>query len=109
MILQAGHNVILDAAFLKVADRAVAISIAMEFGLPCTLLEVTAPTEVLRERIRQRSLRRNDASEADLEVLEHQLATAEPLTQKEEAIAISFENNGETDIDALAAQVLRQG
>jgi predicted kinase len=54
-------------------------------------------------------VRRNDASEADLVVLEHQLATAEPLTHKEETIAISFENNGEIDIDALAAQVLRQG
>ncbi len=108
MILEAGHNVILDAAFLKVADRAEAISVATDLGLPCILLEVTAPTEVLRERIRQRSLRRNDASEAGLEVLEHQLATAEPLTHKEETLAISFENNGNIDIDALAAQVLRR-
>jgi hypothetical protein len=108
MILEAGHSVILDAAFLKVADRTTAISVATDFGLPCILLEVTAPTKLLRERIRQRSLRRNDASEAGLEVLEHQLATAEPLTQKEQKIAISFENKGEIDIDALAAQVLRQ-
>ena len=109
MILEAGHNVILDAAFLKVADRAMAISIATDFALPCILLEVTAPTEILRDRIRQRSLRRDDASEASLEVLELQLATAEPLTQKEKMIAISFENNGKIDIDALAAQVMRQG
>ena len=109
MILEAGHNVILDAAFLRVVDRAVAISVATDFGLPCILLEVTALTEVLRERIRQRSLRRNDASEAGLEVLEHQLATAEPMTHKEETITISLENNGKIDIDALAAQVFRQG
>ena len=61
MILEAGHSVILDAAFLKFADREMAISVATDFGLPCILLEVTAPTEVMRERIRQRSLRRNDA------------------------------------------------
>jgi predicted kinase len=109
MILEAGHSVILDAAFLKIADREMAISAGTELGLPCVLLEVTAPTEVLRERIRKRSLRHNDASEAGLEVLEHQLATAEPLTHKEETISISFENNGKIDIDALVAQVLRQG
>ncbi|MCH8072378.1 MAG: AAA family ATPase [Proteobacteria bacterium] len=108
MILEAGHSVILDAAFLKFADREMAISVATDFGLPCILLQVTAPTEVLRERIRQRSIRRNDASEAGLEVLEHQLATAEPLTHKEETIAISLENNGKIDINALAAQVLRR-
>jgi len=109
MILEAGHNVILDAAFLKVTDRAMAIAIATDFALPCILLDVTAPTEVLRDRIRQRSLRRDDASEASLEVLELQLATAEPLTNEEKMIAISCENGGEIDIDKLAAQVLRQG
>jgi aminoglycoside phosphotransferase family enzyme/predicted kinase len=109
MILEAGHNVILDAAFLKVSDRAMATSVASDFDLPSTLLEITAPTAVLRGRIRQRSLRRNDASEAGLEVLEHQLARAESLTHKEETIAISLENIGNIDIDALAEQILRQG
>jgi predicted kinase len=109
MILEAGHSVILDAAFLKVTDRAMAISIATDLALPCILLEVTAPTEVLRDRIRQRSLRRDDASEASFDVLELQLATAEPFTHQEKTIAISCENDGEIDIDALTAQVLRQG
>jgi predicted kinase len=54
-------------------------------------------------------LRRDDASEASLEVLELQLATAEPLTNEEKMIAISCENGGKIDIDALTAQVLRQG
>ncbi len=109
MILEAGHNVILDAAFLKVTDRAMAISIATDLALTMHIARGHCADRILRDRIRQRSLRRDDASEASLEVLELQLATAEPLTNEEKTIAISCENGGEIDIDTLAAQVLRQG
>jgi predicted kinase len=105
MILEAGHNVILDAAFLQAADRATAISIAKDSGLPCILLDVIAPIDVLRDRVRRRSMQSNDASEAGLEVLEHQLVNAEPLTDTEKAIALSFENLGELDIESIVRQI----
>ena len=105
MILEAGHNVILDAAFLKVADRAAAISVAKECGLPCLLVDVHAPADVLRDRVRQRSKHADDASEAGQEVLEHQLAIAEPLTDAEESIAVACDNIGELDIEAILRQI----
>jgi aminoglycoside phosphotransferase family enzyme len=107
VILEAGHSVILDAAFLKSADRAKAIALARETASACVLLEVTAGTDVMRDRIRQRSKQGTEASEAGLEVLEYQLATAEPLTTEERKIAISCDNSGEIDIDEIAGQ-LRQ-
>jgi predicted kinase len=95
----------LDAAFLKSADRAAAISIATDCGLPCILLEVTAPADKLRERIRKRAMQADDASEAGLEVLEHQLATAEPLTDDEKAIAVSCKNMGEVNVESIVRQI----
>ena len=105
IILGAGHSVILDAAFLKSADRATATSIATVCGSPCILLEVTAPADKLRERIRQRSMRADDASEAGLEVLEHQLATAEPFTDDEKAIAVCCKNVGEVNVESIVRQI----
>ena len=107
LILEAGHNVILDAAFLKTADRESAISIARDAELPCVLLQVTAGTHVMRDRIRQRLSQETDASEAGLEVLEYQLATAEPLTKEEQEIAISCDNSGEIDVGEIAAKIKR--
>ena len=46
-----------------------------------------------------------DASEANLEVLEHQLKTAEPMTDQEKAISISCDNTGEIDIDGLVKHI----
>ena len=105
IILGAGHNVILDAAFLKSADRATATSIAADCGLPCILLEVTSPAKELRDRIRQRSIHADDASEAGLEVLEHQRATAEPFTDDEKAIAVCCKNTGEVNVESIVRQI----
>lgn len=110
MILAAGHNVILDATFLKAADRAMAIGVATELRLPCILLEVTAPNSILWDRVRQRSANGNDTSEAGLAVLNNQLATAEPISdeQKAEATVISYENTGKIDTGELVARIRNQ-
>ncbi len=110
MILAAGHNVILDATFLKAADRGMAIGVATELRLLCIVLEVTAPNDVLGDRVRQRSSHGNDTSEAGLEVLKNQLAAAEPISdaQKAEAIVISYENTGKINTDELVARIRNQ-
>ena len=106
-VLAAGHNVILDAAFLRTADRASATSVAKETESSCVLLEVTASTDIMQDRIRRRQVQGTEASEAGLEVLEHQLDTAEPLTKEEQEIAISCDNSGVLDIDEIAANIKR--
>ena len=107
LILEAGHNVILDAAFLDTADRAAAISIARNAATPCVLLQVTAMMDVMRDRIQRRLLQGTEASEAGLTVLEHQLTIAEPLTKEEQEIAISCDNSGEIDIEEIAGNIKR--
>ncbi|MBC5783477.1 AAA family ATPase [Ramlibacter sp. USB13] len=79
-ILQAGWTVVLDAAFLRRAERNAARSLAQSLGVPFAILHCEAPAEVLRDRI---AGRRGDASEADQAVLEKLLAQAEPLADDE--------------------------
>ncbi len=88
VILDAGLPVILDAAFLKRAQRDLARSLAAELGVPFVILDVHAPEELLRTRVAARAAIGRDASEANLAVLSHQLATAEALTAEEQALAL---------------------
>jgi hypothetical protein len=74
------------------------------------VLEVTAPNDVLGDRVRQRSSHGNDTSEAGLEVLKNQLAAAEPISdaEKAEAIVISYENTGKINTGELVARIRNQ-
>jgi aminoglycoside phosphotransferase family enzyme/predicted kinase len=69
--LDAGWPVILDAAFLKREERAAAAALADAAGTAFKGLWLEAPAEVLRARV---SGRTGDASDADVAVLENQLA-----------------------------------
>ncbi len=68
--LRAGQSVVLDATFLTPAFRKEAEDVARHAGVPFTGLWLTAPRDVLMERI---SARLNGASDATASVLEKQL------------------------------------
>jgi aminoglycoside phosphotransferase family enzyme/predicted kinase len=79
-IAAAGYPAIVDATFLRRGQRAVFADHARAIDVPAILIDVHAAPQVLRERV---GARRGDASEATLEVLDHQVATAEPLAPQE--------------------------
>ena len=101
-ILHAGHNVIIDAAFLHKADRTAALQLAQDCDCAAVIVEVNVPVQLLRERIRHRGA---GASEAGLEVLEHQLATADPIDEAERDRTIVFENLGDIDVAELLGRI----
>lgn len=78
--LQAGYPVVLDAAFLRRAERDEARALAASLGMPFSILACEAPDTVLRDRL---AARRDDASEADASVLDRLAASAEPLAPDE--------------------------
>ncbi len=86
-LLAAGFPVIVDAAFLKQEEREQFRLLAKRLSVPFAIATLQAKDHALRERIRQR---RNDASEADVAVLEKLRAVQEPLSGVEFAYAASF-------------------
>ena len=82
-LLRAGWSVIVDATFLKRADRDVFHALADEAGAAFGILAPVATPVQLRERIQARSALGQDASEATLEVLAQQMQEIEPLTSDE--------------------------
>ena len=86
--LEGGYNVVLDATFLHREQRDSARRLAAALGLRFVILDFTVDEAVLRERVRQRAARADDASEADLAVLAAQLRDAEPLGADERAVVL---------------------
>jgi hypothetical protein len=80
-----------DAAFLKRVERDAFRAMAERLEVPFAILDFRAPLEVLRSRITHRLARADDASEADLDVLEHQLAAREALTPAEMKASVAVD------------------
>lgn len=91
VIAGAGYPVIVDATFLKRAQREPFRRLAHARDLPFAIIDFVAGEAVLRERIGRRERRREDASEAGIEVLEHQLAAHEPFEPDERAAVITYD------------------
>ncbi len=79
-LLRAGWPVIVDAAFLKRAERDSFAALAAELGVGFGILATAAPPEELRRRLLARS---GDASEATVAILERQFEWFEPLAAEE--------------------------
>jgi uncharacterized protein len=68
--LEAGYSVIADGTFMNPTERAAIAAVAAGAGVPFEGLWLTAPDAVLMRRV---AGRRGDASDADQDVLAHQL------------------------------------
>ena len=83
MLLAAGWSVIVDAAFLRRAERDDFRALAARCDAGFAILAPQAEIEELRRRISARLAVGTDASEATLAVLERQLQWIEPLDEDE--------------------------
>lgn len=107
-ILTAGFPVIVDAAFLRRAERDAFRALTMELHIPFAILDAQASEASLRARITQRESAGRDASEATVKVLERQLATQEPLASEELPFTVVINTDrGQLDI-AMIKHLLQQ-
>lgn len=86
--LTAGFNMIVDAAFLQREWRSRFLNLALRLGARASIMECSAPRDTLQARIRQRAAEGLDESEADMAVLEYQLAHFDPLDDEERGFAV---------------------
>ncbi len=107
IVLGSGFSAIVDAAFLRREQRRGFSELAARLGVAFRILHFDVPEEELRRRVEERERRGSDASEANLEVLEHQLETVEALGEDESPEVIRIDSG--TDMaDAIAASLSPQ-
>lgn len=104
--LQAGYPMIVDAAFLRRDERMAFRALAAELGVPFSILWCRADETRMRERLVARAVGGKDASEADLAVLERQIATHEALDAEERAFTLEVDTDRPLDAVALHARWL---
>lgn len=102
--LQAGETALIDAAFLRRAERSAFAALAQDCSASFAILHCAAPIETLRERIQQRVQAGRDASEATLAVLERQFDYWEPFAPEERASVIEVDTRRDAP-DALLLQL----
>jgi hypothetical protein len=91
-ILRSGYSVIVDATFLKREQRVQFAQLASDEAVAMKILNCHTDDQTLHQRIADRIAKGTDASDADVSVLNQQLAAIEPLTETERQQAIEIPN-----------------
>ena len=99
-VLKSNYSVIVDATFQDEQQRYLFQSLSEALEIDFVILEIRVSEEELIRRIRHR---KNDVSDADIDILKHQLLKWRPLSPAEGpyVIAIDYETS-------LSDQVLHQ-
>jgi uncharacterized protein len=90
-VAAAGYPVVVDGTFLRRRDRDQFRAAAADLNVPFAIVDFVASVETLRARIRERGEAGTDASDADLQVLEHQRQSAEPIAPDERAVTVTYD------------------
>jgi aminoglycoside phosphotransferase family enzyme/predicted kinase len=104
-LLRDGHHAVIDAAFLRRAERLEFRQVAAANAAGFAILNCTAPVPELRRRVAARAQRARDASEADVTVLEQQLRSHDPLDAPERRSAVTVDTSRPIDFATLAARL----
>jgi len=104
--LESGYSVIVDATFLSRSQRELFRAMADRVGVPLRILYFCTDPAVLRQRIASRQHEGRDISEADISVLEHQLATYTGLDDDEQNETLTINTSLPCSHDKIALQVM---
>lgn len=104
--LRAGWRVIIDAACLDRGQRAPFVELASTSGVPWSLLHCRAAAETLRGRVVERLAARSDPSEADLDVLDRQLARDPEFDGSESVRTIAIDTDSTLEPSTVASRWL---
>jgi len=101
-------NLVVDAAYLRRAERDAMRALARTLGVEATVVECRAPAAVLRERLARRAAAGRDPSDATAEVLALQQRVQEPPAPDEGAVTLDTDASPAevaARVDALAARL----
>jgi predicted kinase len=106
--LHAGFPVVIDATYLKKAQRDAASQIAEACGAPFIILECSAPDEVIAGWLEQRRLAGNDPSDATMDVVHAQQASREALSEDELLHSKHVATHDSASLDSLITRIRKR-
>jgi hypothetical protein len=106
-LLRHGFNAVVDAAFLRRAERLAFRQVAAGNGARFAILHCAAPESELERRIARRTAEGRDASEATFAVLRQQLRDREPLDGAERRATVRVATQRRIRYPNLLARLAR--
>lgn len=103
--LLAGFPVVIDATYLKAAQRQAACQVAEATGVPFLILDCQAPEAVIAGWLAQRQSEGRDPSDATLEVIQAQQVSREPLDADEQAHSKRVDTHDSASLDSLVERI----
>jgi hypothetical protein len=103
--LHAGFPVVIDATYLKQAQRQAACAIAEASGVPFLILDCAAPDEVIASWLEQRKAAGSDPSDATMDVVHAQQASREPLSEAELIHSKRVDTHESASLDSLITRI----
>ena len=104
-ILHCGLPVVIDATYLKQAQRDAAAQVAEAAALPFLILDCRAPDAVIAQWLQQRTVEGKDPSDANMAVIRAQQAGREPLKPEELAHSTVIDTQHSDSTDNLIVRI----
>ncbi|MBU2217265.1 MAG: AAA family ATPase [Gammaproteobacteria bacterium] len=105
LALHSGFGVVVDATYLKQAQREAASLVAEQNGVPFLIIDCHAPDAVIASWLAQRQAEGRDPSDATLEVIAAQQRSREPLSQAEHIHCKRVETHDSASMDGLIERI----
>ena len=107
-VIEAGLPCIVDATFLEQSGRRPFIELAGALDVAVIILDCIASANTLVTRLQYRTQHANDASEADVEIMQEQLSAAQAFDANETQYVVAIDSEQPFD-GAPIEQQLQQG
>ena len=104
-LLHNGYSVIVDATFIRQRTRQSYIDLAKKRGIPIRIISCQCEQKLIEARLKRREIEGNDASDADISVMQEQQQHEQPLTPEEENITVVVETDDDDAINRLLEQL----
>ena len=103
--LHAGFPVVIDATYLKRAQRQAACDVAEASGVPFLILDCAAPEEIIAGWLEQRKAADLDPSDATLDVVHAQQTSREALSDEELTHSKRVDTHESASLDSLIERI----
>ncbi len=105
IIIKAGYSAIVDATCISRINRDSFRDLADKLNVPFAILDFVAPISLLKKRVENRLAKRNDASEADVMVMNNQFALDEPLGPDELVRSVTLDCSKQLHVNNIVASL----
>ncbi|GGC00246.1 hypothetical protein GCM10011352_28020 [Marinobacterium zhoushanense] len=108
LMLRAGISVVVDATFIRRRGRTLFRQLAEQEKISMRIISCHCDQNLIEARLKRRTQEGSDPSDADIEVMRHQLEILHPITAEEQLLTLEVDTHNDEAIEQLLSQLRAQ-